>query len=100
MAVKPEETSALGVCSEMRAILYLLESGYHVFKNVMPTGAIDIVAWKPNSDSMMAIDVKTIRKKVMADGSVSYTGKPKNKKHDCVFYLGYCPDDDSFVWFD
>lgn len=49
-----------GALSEMAACSWLLQQGYHVFRNVSPVGPADIIAWKPDCDETLRIDVKTV----------------------------------------
>lgn len=52
-------TSQLGAKHELLACAWLLDLGYQVFKNVVPTGPGDIIAWDPETDEKYVIDVKT-----------------------------------------
>ncbi len=48
-------TSKKGAVAEYMAANWLLSKGYEVFKNLTPTGKVDIIAWK--GEEMHLIDV-------------------------------------------
>lgn len=52
------ENNRKGDLAEIKAVAWLWEQGYEVFRNVGCTGKIDIVAIK--DDEVLKIDVKTI----------------------------------------
>ena len=54
-----------GAISELIACQYLMCLGYEVFRNVCPTGSIDIVAIK--GDTIKKFDVKTSRSRVCGE---------------------------------
>lgn len=91
------DTSKLGTIHELKAIIFLLEKGYDVFKNVKSTGKADLIAWCPETLDIRLIDVKTVRPYRKADGTIKYTSSI-NKKHDGIYYLGYIPEEDRFIW--
>lgn len=49
-------TTKKGAIAELTACNWLLNQGYEVFRNLTPTGWIDIIAWKANEDPIF-IDV-------------------------------------------
>lgn len=49
--------SRIGALSELKAVCWLMEQGYSVFRNVSPEGAIDIIALR--GEEIRHIDVKT-----------------------------------------
>ena len=94
------DDSTKGALHEMKAVVYLMEQGYQVFTNIKGTGPADLVAWCPKTNETLVIDVKTMRIYLKADGTKQYhsslgTGK---RKKPFVKYLGYCPDDNSWMW--
>ena len=93
------DCSTLGAISEMKAIIYLIGLGYDVFTNTSPAGPADLMAWNRNTGETIAIDVKTIRRKIYADGTCGYVPFPK-VRNEFVRYLGYCPETDEFFWND
>lgn len=53
-----------GTLSELKGCVWLLEQGYDVFRNISPSGKVDIIAIKfGNPYEMMLIDVKSALKK-------------------------------------
>lgn len=53
-------TGHKGAQSELMACAWLLEHGYDVFRNVAPTGPIDLVAFDWKTKSIILIDVKSV----------------------------------------
>ena len=47
-----------GCSAELHAVLWLLDQGYEVFRNVSQHGIADLVAWKPGEPPLF-FDVKT-----------------------------------------
>jgi Holliday junction resolvase-like predicted endonuclease len=86
-----------GVVSETLATIWLMGQGFEVFRNVKPYGPADIVTWNPATEEYAAIDVKTVRKYIKQDGSVTYHND-KRARRPGVQYLGYDPDDGKFLW--
>lgn len=93
------ETNTTGFISELKAKLWLIDQGYDVFENIKPVGPIDLIAFDPETEEVILIDVKTIRTTLKADGSKAYN-VPKTKKVNSVKYLGFNPDENEFIWFD
>lgn len=94
------DQSTRGALHEMKAVVYLMEQGYQVFTNIKGTGPADMVAWCPKTNKIMVIDVKTVKIYLKADGTKKYhssLGSGKNKRN-FVQYLGYCPDDNTWMW--
>jgi len=59
-----------GVIHEMTATIWLMTQGYQVFKNVCPSGPIDLIAIRDTE--IIRIDVKTATLKRQADGVMRY----------------------------
>lgn len=55
--MKITDPNRIGDINELKAVTWLLEQGYEVFRNVGCTGPIDLVAVKPGE--VLMIDVKT-----------------------------------------
>jgi len=92
--------STKGALHEMKAVIHLMEQGYQVFTNIKGTGPADLVAWRPETNETLIIDVKTVWIYLKADGTKKYhssVGTGKNKRN-FVKYLGYCPDDNTWMW--
>jgi Holliday junction resolvase-like predicted endonuclease len=97
---KVRDNTGKGAIHEFKACIYLMEQGYEVFLNVKGAGPADLVAWHPETNEILVIDVKTIKNYPKTDGTASYhssLGSDKNKK-PFVTYLGYCASDDFFEW--
>ena len=75
-----------GRVSELLAEARFIEAGFEVFTNVSPDGPADLVVW--DGINFYPIDVKTVKKYVAKDGTISYH-RPGNMT-DGVLYLGYC----------
>lgn len=58
-----------GANSELIASVYLLNEGYEVFRNVSAHGPADLVAWNPETNETLYIDVKTATRYIRQDGS-------------------------------
>lgn len=57
------DPNKIGDLAEYRAMLWLLERGYEVYKNVNCTGKIDMIAKKDGE--IIFIDVKTLSKGIL-----------------------------------
>lgn len=91
--------SNIGRVNELHAQVWLLEQGYQVFQNVSPVGPADLVVWDYETNTFMAIDVKTVTPYLKEDGTKTYKSSlGSTKKRDNVIYLGYCKEEDSFTW--
>jgi hypothetical protein len=99
----------IGTISELKAQIWLLNQGLEVFANIKPSGPIDIVTWDQEKNIFQKIDVKTIRIYKKVDGTKSYMfsglgnfdPNSKNKNViDGISYLGYCEEEDTFLWFE
>lgn len=102
------KVSKTGAISELKAQIWLLEQGYEVFSNVKPTGIFDLIAWHREKQQILKIDVKTVRVYNKKDNTKSYVfsglGCVGNvgadaKLKDGVVYLGYCEEEDTFIWY-
>jgi arginyl-tRNA synthetase len=102
------KTAYIGKISELKAQIWLLNQGFEVFANVKPSGPADIIAWDKKKDKFLKIDVKTVRIYKKKDGSKTYTFSglgnhdsklSQTKITDGIAYLGYCEEEDRFLWF-
>lgn len=48
-----------GAWGELMASAWLIKYGYEVFRNVSPVGDADLIAWYPDDDEVILIDVTT-----------------------------------------
>ena len=103
------KASSKGIVSELKAITWFLEQNWEVFHNVKPNGPADFVIWKQGMVCPILVDVKTVNVYIKADGSESYVfaglgnkdwDTAKKNTKDNIHYLGYCPQKDTFLWFD
>jgi hypothetical protein len=58
-----------GAHSELSAVLYFLERGYEVFRNVSAHGPADLIIWNPETGEMRKLDIKTASMYTKLDGS-------------------------------
>lgn len=72
-----------GDYTEYKAVTYLMESGYEVFKNVSSKGPVDMIAYKDHT--LIYIDVKTV-----PDNKVPYLRCTPEQIELGVRILGYC----------
>jgi Holliday junction resolvase-like predicted endonuclease len=108
MNLRGLKTGRIGALSELRAQAWLMEQGYEVFKNIKPSGPADLIAWDIKSNTILKIDVKTVRIYIKKDGSKNYNFsslgnvylESKNKRAiEGIHYLGYCEEENRFLWF-
>jgi len=91
----------IGAISEAKACVWLLSQGFYVFNNIMAHGPADLIAWDSSDNTIILIDVKTIRFNIKKDGTKVYPN-PYNKyniQHPNVKCLAYSPDEDLFMWY-
>lgn len=55
-------TTLVGSLNEYKAVVWLIEQGYEVYKNVNPIGEVDLIAAKAGGGVVIEVDVKTLRK--------------------------------------
>jgi len=68
--------SRVGDLSEYYSITWLWDQGYEVFPNAGSQGMIDIIAWHPETEETILIDVKTARKTKHKNNDASKTRSP------------------------
>lgn len=56
-----QSSNRIGDLSEYYAVTWLWDEGYEVFTNAGSDGLIDMIAWNPNTQETIFIDVKTSR---------------------------------------
>jgi len=54
-------SSRVGDLSEFYAVTWLWDQGYEVFPNAGSQGMVDMIAWHPETEKVILIDVKTVR---------------------------------------
>lgn len=94
----PYSPNTTGTSSELRATVWLFEQGFEVFKNVAATGPADLVIRNKETGELRAVDVKTVTIYIKKDGSKSYNWSVSGSKKENVSYLGYCREEEIFLW--
>ena len=92
----------IGDISEHKAVVWLLEQGYEVFRNECCSGPIDIIALNIETQEILKIDVKTGSIYIHKNGTRKvHHGKLKEiqKKLD-VKLLSYDKERDTFIFID
>lgn len=84
-----------GTYSELIACNWLLSLGYDVFRNISPHGKADIIAWNPENDESLYIDVKTASIYTSVSGEDRLHFPMPAKPHENVVYLVVNPKDNS-----
>lgn len=94
------KVNEIGAINEMRAAIWLMEQGYHVFSNVMGSGPADLIAWCPKTDKTLKIDVKTARRYQKKDGTIQYNTSLSGEKYKkpYITYIAVCNEDNTFHW--
>lgn len=87
-----KDTSRIGAIGELIICAYLLNKGWHVFRNVSPTGPIDLVA--VYNSLIISIDVKT-----MTPSKDTILRLPKIDRAQCQ-YLAILHRDTGAIEFD
>jgi hypothetical protein len=100
--------NTIALISELKAQIWLTEQGYEVFTNIKPSGPADLLAWDVAKNHVLKIDVKTVKVYKKKDGTKSYvfsslgpaggSGADVRVK-DNVTYLGYCEEENLFIWY-
>ena len=77
-----------GDITEHRAVVWLLEQGYEVFRNECCTGPIDMIAFNIETQEVLKIDVKTCNSYIKKDGTITrYLPKIKQKHRELGIIL-------------
>ena len=84
-------SSRKGDLAEFYAVTWLWDQGYEVFPNAGSQGMVDMVAWHPETEKIILIDVKMVRtnKKDKDHYRKSRTAAQKEKN---ICYLLYNAD--------
>tara|TARA_R100000951_G_C2633893_1_gene178624 strand:- start:140 stop:442 length:303 start_codon:yes stop_codon:yes gene_type:complete len=70
-----------GDITEHRAVVWLLEQGYEVFRNECCTGPIDMIAFNIETQEVLKIDVKTCNSYIKKDGTRTRSLPKIKQKH-------------------
>ena len=90
--------SRKGDLAEHKAVTWLWEQGYEVFRNCGCSGPIDIVAYKDGECTL--IDVKTTQREYRpnkGDWRIGIKRTDEQKENNIVF-LSYNPESGDFYW--
>jgi len=68
-SITVNEKNRIGDISEHKAVVWLLEQGYEVFRNECCSGPIDIIALNIETQEILKIDVKTGAIYIREDGT-------------------------------
>tara|TARA_Y100001963_G_C6469801_1_gene303966 strand:+ start:158 stop:466 length:309 start_codon:yes stop_codon:yes gene_type:complete len=83
MEIMFSNTNRSGDISEHKAVVWLLEQGYEVFRNECCSGPIDIIAYNIETQEILKIDVKSCKSRVRQDGTeVTYLPYIKQKQRE------------------
>ena len=70
-------SSRKGDLAEFYAVTWLWDQGYEVFPNAGSQGMADMIAWHPEKEEIILIDVKTSRKSKYHNNGASSCRTPK-----------------------
>lgn len=86
-----------GDMSEIKALSFLLDNGFEVFRNESSTGPVDIISLDTVNNKVMLIDVKTLSP-AKATGIFPTLKKTKMQQNLDVQFLFYDKNSDTFTW--
>jgi len=91
-----------GDISEHKAVVWLLEQGYEVFRNECCSGPIDIIALNIETQEILKIDVKTGSIYIREDGTrrVNHSKLKEIQIKLDVKLLSYDKERDTFTFID
>ena len=82
-----------GSCSELIAVIWFLNNGYDVFRNVSAHGKCDIIAEKDST--ITKVDVKTATNR---NGNLFCAGQTKEQKKENIKILMVDPANNKCAW--
>ena len=87
-----------GDITEHRAVVWLLEQGYEVFRNECCSGPIDIITYNIETQEILKIDVKTGTSYINKDGTrnISCQKQTDTQKELDIKILRYDKEEDTF----
>jgi Holliday junction resolvase-like predicted endonuclease len=91
-------SSQKGAVSELKAAAWLIDQGYEVFRNLVPTGPADLVAFHPETGEFIAVDVKTLSIQTNSNGWETAARRKHENPHVRILYVhknsvGWEPED-------
>ena len=90
-----DNTSRVGDLAEHKAVVWLWQQGYEVFRNCGCTGPVDLIAMDKHG-SIVLIDVKTRRLQYETGNHTKAHGRTDVQKELGVHILGYDSENDTF----
>ena len=101
-SITVNEKNRIGDISEHKAVVWLLEQGYEVFRNECCSGPIDIITFNIETQEILKIDVKAGSIYIREDGTrkVSHGKLKENQKKLDVKLLSYDRERDTFMFID
>ena len=96
------DSNRIGDISEHKAVVWLLEQGYEVFRNECCSGPIDIITFNTETKELLKIDVKTGSIYMRGDGTrkVNHGKLTETQKKLDVKLLSYDRERDTFIFID
>ena len=96
------DTNRTGDVTEHKAVVWLLEQGYEVFRNECCSGPIDIIALNIETQEILKIDVKTGSIYIREDGTrrVNHSKLKELQIKLDVKLLSYDKERDTFTFID
>lgn len=82
----------IGSCTELKALVYLTELGYEVFRNPHPNGLVDVVALDPATGEVLLLDIKTSPEEISPKSKLTADQEKLNVK-----LLNYVVNEDKWV---
>lgn len=87
--------SSFGAYGELFVCNYFINLGLEVFRNITPSGPVDIVIYNAETQKLLLLDVKSTRTVyIRADGAESFPNGPKLRS-DGVWQILYVHGDAS-----
>jgi len=101
-SITVNEKNRIGDISEHKAVVWLLEQGYEVFRNECCSGPIDIIALNIETQEILKIDVKTGSIYIREDGTrrVNHSKLKELQIKLDVKLLSYDKERDTFTFID
>ena len=89
--------SKTGAMSELLVSNHFLNLGFEVFRNVSPTGPVDLMVMNPETMEVIPVDIKTRNGNSKAGDSYRYWNNGPTPSED-VYVLYYAPDINYLWW--
>lgn len=89
--------SQKGTVGELSAAIWLINQGWEVFRNVVPSGPIDLVAVQPDTGELIYVDVKS-SKGLFRDGVLKYPKVSSSDQKRLNVRILHVDPAGGFVW--